>query len=82
MELLEHLALGFSTAASWANVFYCLLGVMLGTAIGVLPGLGSGGDHRDAAADHVRAAAGHRADHAGRNLLRLHSTAARPRRSS
>jgi putative tricarboxylic transport membrane protein len=40
MELLEHLALGFSTAASWANVFYCLLGVLLGTAIGVLPGLG------------------------------------------
>ena len=40
MELLEHLALGFSTAASWANIFYCLLGVLLGTAIGVLPGLG------------------------------------------
>jgi putative tricarboxylic transport membrane protein len=40
MELLDHLALGFATAASWANVFYCLLGVFLGTAIGVLPGLG------------------------------------------
>jgi TctA family transporter len=40
MELLEHLALGFSTAASWANLFYCLVGVFLGTAIGVLPGLG------------------------------------------
>jgi putative tricarboxylic transport membrane protein len=40
MELLDHLALGFATAASWVNVFYCLLGVFLGTAIGVLPGLG------------------------------------------
>ena len=40
MELLAHLALGFSTAATVANVLYCLLGVFLGTAIGVLPGLG------------------------------------------
>lgn len=40
MELLDHLALGFATAASWGNVFYCLVGVFLGTAIGVLPGLG------------------------------------------
>ena len=40
MELLSHLALGFSTAFSVTNVLYCLLGVFLGTAIGVLPGLG------------------------------------------
>jgi TctA family transporter len=40
MELLSHLALGFSTAFSALNLFYCLLGVFLGTAIGVLPGLG------------------------------------------
>ena len=40
MELLNHLALGFSTAASGVNLFYCLVGVFLGTAIGVLPGLG------------------------------------------
>ena len=40
MELVSHLALGFSTAATVANVLYCLLGVFLGTAIGVLPGLG------------------------------------------
>ncbi|MBK6337212.1 MAG: tripartite tricarboxylate transporter permease [Betaproteobacteria bacterium] len=40
MDLFSHLALGFSTAASAANLFYCLLGVFLGTAIGVLPGLG------------------------------------------
>ncbi len=40
MDLFSHLALGFSTAASAANLSYCLLGVFLGTAIGVLPGLG------------------------------------------
>jgi len=40
MELLSHLALGFSTAFSALNLFYCLVGVFLGTAIGVLPGLG------------------------------------------
>ena len=40
MELLSHLALGFTTALSVANLLYCLAGVLLGTAIGVLPGLG------------------------------------------
>jgi TctA family transporter len=40
LELLSHLALGFSTAFSALNLLYCLLGVFLGTAIGVLPGLG------------------------------------------
>ena len=40
MELLSHLALGLQTAATLANLFYCFIGVFLGTAIGVLPGLG------------------------------------------
>jgi putative tricarboxylic transport membrane protein len=40
VELLSHLALGFATAATVTNLLYCLLGVFLGTAIGVLPGLG------------------------------------------
>ena len=40
MELLSHLALGLQTAATLANLFYCFVGVFLGTAIGVLPGLG------------------------------------------
>ena len=40
MDLMNHLALGFTTAATALNLFYCLLGVFLGTAIGVLPGLG------------------------------------------
>ncbi len=40
MEIFSNLLLGFQTAASAANLVYCLVGVALGTAIGVLPGLG------------------------------------------
>ena len=40
MEFIANLALGLSTAASPLNLLYCLVGVFLGTAIGVLPGLG------------------------------------------
>ncbi len=40
MDVLANLALGFETALSLTNLAYCLLGVFLGTAIGVLPGLG------------------------------------------
>lgn len=40
MELLDNLSLGFSTALSTVNLLYCLVGVFLGTLIGVLPGLG------------------------------------------
>ena len=41
MELLNHLALGFSTACSPMNLAFCLIGVLLGTLIGVLPGIGA-----------------------------------------
>jgi putative tricarboxylic transport membrane protein len=40
MEFLAHLAVGFQTAGTWANLLYCFVGVFIGTAIGVLPGLG------------------------------------------
>jgi putative tricarboxylic transport membrane protein len=40
MELLSNLALGFSVAFSLNNLFYCFVGVFVGTAIGVLPGVG------------------------------------------
>ena len=40
MDLFANLAIGFSTAATPINLLYCLIGVFLGTAIGVLPGLG------------------------------------------
>ena len=40
MELMEHLALGFSVAFTPENLLYALLGCILGTLDGVLPGLG------------------------------------------
>ena len=40
MDLIDNLALGFSEALQWHNLLFCLLGVALGTAIGVLPGIG------------------------------------------
>ena len=39
-NLFGNLWLGLQTAGSFINLFYCLTGVILGTAIGVLPGLG------------------------------------------
>ncbi len=40
MDLLSHLALGFSVALTPVNLLYALIGVVLGTLIGVLPGIG------------------------------------------
>ncbi|WP_442757496.1 tripartite tricarboxylate transporter permease, partial [Pseudomonas sp. PM2] len=40
MEIFDNLALGFSVALTFQNVLYCFIGVLLGTLIGVLPGLG------------------------------------------
>jgi putative tricarboxylic transport membrane protein len=41
MGLFENLLLGFSVAVTPLNLFYCALGVTLGTLIGVLPGIGA-----------------------------------------
>jgi putative tricarboxylic transport membrane protein len=41
MDLLANLGLGFATAGSPENLFFCLIGVILGTLIGVLPGIGA-----------------------------------------
>ena len=40
MELLANLSIGLETAFTINNLLFCLIGVFLGTAIGVLPGLG------------------------------------------
>ncbi|MGD9945753.1 MAG: tripartite tricarboxylate transporter permease, partial [Burkholderiaceae bacterium] len=40
MEIINNLGLGLATALSLDNIFYCFIGVLLGTLIGVLPGLG------------------------------------------
>ena len=38
--MIDQLLLGFSVALTWQNMFYCFLGVFVGTLIGVLPGIG------------------------------------------
>jgi putative tricarboxylic transport membrane protein len=40
MEILNNLGLGLETAFTLTNLAYCLIGVFVGTAVGVLPGLG------------------------------------------
>lgn len=39
-QLISDIALGLSVAASPEGLFYCFLGVFLGTVVGVLPGIG------------------------------------------
>jgi TctA family transporter len=39
-ELLQHLDVGFATALAGQNLLYCFYGAVLGTLIGVLPGIG------------------------------------------
>ena len=40
-DLFHNLALGFSVAAQPANIGFCLLGALVGTLVGVLPGIGT-----------------------------------------
>jgi len=41
MTLLSNMTLGLETALSLTNIWYCFLGVFLGTLIGVIPGIGA-----------------------------------------
>ena len=40
MDFLSNLLLGFATASSLANLGFCFIGALLGTLVGVLPGIG------------------------------------------
>jgi TctA family transporter len=40
MDLFDNLIFGFGGALTWQNLAYCLIGVTVGTLIGVLPGIG------------------------------------------
>jgi TctA family transporter len=40
MELFDNLLMGLTTALQPNNLLFCLIGVVIGTAIGVLPGIG------------------------------------------
>ena len=41
MELFDNIVLGLSTALAWNNLLWCIIGVSLGTLIGVIPGVGT-----------------------------------------
>ena len=41
MDFFDNAALGFSTAMSATNLFYCFVGVLIGTLTGVIPGIGA-----------------------------------------
>jgi putative tricarboxylic transport membrane protein len=40
LESLQHLVHGFTVATTAQNLFFCLMGVVVGTLVGVLPGIG------------------------------------------
>jgi TctA family transporter len=40
MDLINNLSLGFGVAFTWVNLIYAFFGCLLGTLIGVLPGIG------------------------------------------
>jgi TctA family transporter len=40
VDIIASLGLGFSVALDPVNIFYCFLGVLLGTLVGLLPGIG------------------------------------------
>ena len=43
MDLISNLGLGFDVALTPVNILYCFVGVLLGTLVGVLPGIGPTG---------------------------------------
>ena len=40
--MFDEILYGFSVVLTWSNLLYCFLGVMMGSLVGVLPGLGPG----------------------------------------
>jgi len=40
MDIFQNLYYGFSVGLQPSNIFYCFLGVLMGTLVGVLPGIG------------------------------------------
>jgi len=43
MEILQSLLVGFHTALTLANFFVCIVGILIGTLVGALPGIGPTG---------------------------------------
>ncbi|MBT4702355.1 MAG: tripartite tricarboxylate transporter permease, partial [Rhodospirillaceae bacterium] len=41
METIDHIMNGFSVALQWQNILFLFIGAVLGTVIGMMPGIGS-----------------------------------------
>lgn len=41
MDIFDNIMLGLTTALDWNNLLWCIIGVSLGTLIGVIPGVGT-----------------------------------------
>ena len=72
---------GFANALTPGNLLFAAIGVLLGTAIGVLPGHRSGDGRGAAAAGDLRVRPDRRVHHVRRDLLRRPCSAAPPRPS-
>ena len=70
MDLINNLSLVFGVAFTLQNLLYAFVGCLLGTLIGVLPGIGPVATIAMLLPANLRPAAGRGADHAGRYLLR------------
>ena len=71
MDLLNNLALGFSTAFSLTNLLYCFIGVTLGTLIWSTPWSWPSGHLGHAFADHLFSRSDGSSHYACRHLLRF-----------
>jgi putative tricarboxylic transport membrane protein len=40
LETIQFLSQGFAEALQWHNLLFAFVGVLIGTAVGVLPGIG------------------------------------------
>ncbi len=72
MDAFAALAQGMLVALQPMNLLFALIGVLLGTAVGVLARHRAGADRRAAPARHLQARSGRLADHVRRHLLRRH----------
>jgi len=70
MDLIANLSLGFGVAFTPINLLYAFIGCVLGTLIGVLPGIGPVATIAMLSAGHLCVAAGFCPHHARRHLLR------------
>ena len=72
MDLINGIIGGFAVALQPINLFAALIGALVGTATGVLPGLRRARRHGYIDADYVSLLGSHRPHHVIWNLLRCH----------